>query len=210
MKTFISYFTLLALFSGIWGIAQVPEQQKMMEAMQAQMAGGMSTNSVVPLTNEQLKQWLPESLLGMERIEVNMGTMGAAGIASIEGRYNTTNEPEFLSTSSGGDRLNPNNKTCIVGVMDGAGGSGSSMLMAKQMMSGMGFESEDENKQHKTVEILGIQAQQVYYKRTNKTELEFVYDERFMVSVAATNRNPEETMQLVNELGLERLLEMKE
>ncbi|MGI9547306.1 MAG: hypothetical protein ACR2MM_08725 [Flavobacteriaceae bacterium] len=208
MRTVNNCTTLIALLATIFVIGQTPEQENMMKAMQSQVGGDMSLSTAVPLSDDQLKTLLPKSLAGMELIEVKHGAMSAANMASIDGVYDTKGEPEFISTDSGGEKLNPNRRRCNIGVADGAGPTGSNMLMSMKMMSGMAFESEDENKQQKTLEVQGIKAQQVYHKKSNKTELQFVYLDRFMVSVSATNRNPEETWQLIEHLDLARLSEL--
>ncbi len=70
-----------------------------------------------PLTNAELKGWLPEEVNGMKRISFKAGTMGVIQIASIEAVY--TNEDK--------------SKKFKIEVIDGAGPMGASATMGMRL-----------------------------------------------------------------------------
>src|SRR5690606_2752337 len=63
---------------------------------------------ITPLTNEELKAWLPDEIKGMKRISYKAGQAGMMGIASIEATY--ANEDK--------------SKKFTINVIDGAGQMG--------------------------------------------------------------------------------------
>ncbi len=177
------------------GMAQNPmDFQKSMEKLKHE----------TPLTNEKLKMWLPENLSGMERISIK--TPESPGVSSIEAIYNTTDEPEFLTTASGGDALNKKNKSISLGIIDGAGPTGSGIVSALVMMNSMPFETEDASKHQKVSTVNGITGQETYRKKVNSTEVQFVYKGRFAVTVKSTHLNPDETWKIIPLLDLEALI----
>lgn len=157
-----------------------------------------------PLTEDQLKSWFPESINGLVRQEFVAGEGAMPNVTSITATYITPNEPEF-SVQNGEELLNPNYKTLTIGVLDGAGPTGSGLMMSMGMMAEMNFEMEDDRKVQKVVEFQNIKAQQTFHKKTIKTELQFVHGERFGISVSGSKMMPEETWTSINPLGLDNL-----
>ncbi|MGI9550188.1 MAG: hypothetical protein ACR2MT_03225 [Aurantibacter sp.] len=176
----------------------VPDVQKMQETM-------AKLQDLEPLTNDQLKSWFPESINGLVRQEFEAEEGSMPNVASISAAYVTPDEPEFLSGPNGEDVLNPKRKTLVVGVTDGAGPTGSGVIMSMGMMSDMNFEMEDDRKQQKVGEVEGIKAQQTFHKKTVKTELQFVHGGRFGISIAGANMEPQETWGHVKALDLDNL-----
>lgn len=158
-----------------------------------------------PLSTEQLIAWFPEELNGLERTSVGAGKNAQPGVTMVQAIYRTPGQTEFLTTATGGDILNPNYKTVMVGVMDGAGRIGAGLVSATAMMTRMNFEQDDEKKHQKVVEVNGIKAQETYHKQKDRTEVQFVYDGRFGISVEANKFNSEETWNHIANLGLENL-----
>lgn len=147
-----------------------------------------------PIGNKDLKEWLPENLDGMERTKFRLGGSGMAKVRSVEGTY----------------KKKGTKKTLKARVMDGAGEEGSVMAMGFGMVGKMEMEMEDEHKHKKTVEFDGLQVQQTYYKKNNRTNFMFVYEERFMITVDALDMGPEETWKMVEQLDLEGLVDLTE
>ena len=157
------------------------------------MAKRMNTlKEMAPMSNEDLKSWLPETLDAMERTRFRVGGSGMAKVSSVEGTYKDKATKKSLNAM----------------VMDGAGEAGSVMAMSFGVFGNMDMEMEDEHKHQQTVEVNGIQAQQTYFKKNNRTDLMFVYDDRFMVTIKTTDMNPADTWELVEALNLERLGEL--
>lgn len=143
----------------------------------------------VPLSNEELKEWLPENLEGFERTGFKVGQAGMYNVNSVEGTY---------KPSEGKKKFN-------VAVIDGAGPTGSMMAASYGLLGNFDMEEEDEYKHKKTVEVNGIKAQQTYKKKANATQLLFAFEERFLVTVNTTDMGIEETWRLTERLELEKL-----
>ena len=147
--------------------------------------------NTVPLTNGQLKDWLPENLGDLKRTGFKVGKAGMYQVNSVEGTYKEVD---------GKKKLN-------VMVIDGAGPTGSMMAASYGLLGNFDMEEEDEYKHKKTVKVDGIKAQQTYKKRANDTQLLFAYQERFLVTVNATDMNVDETWRTVKRLDLENLVD---
>ena len=163
------------------------------------------------LTNEQLKEWLPESLNDMKRTGFKAGQAMYANLASIEGKYDTPEEESHIKNDEGERITNPDKKSFKVQVMDGAGPTGSMMITSLNMMSKMDFEEENEYHHKKTVNVGKIRAIQTYKKQRNKTsspktDIQFVYKDRFGVIVNSTNMSLEETWKTIIMLDLDKLV----
>lgn len=151
-----------------------------------------------PLTNEQLKAWLPEEINGMERTGFKAGQAGYANISSIEGTFDTKDEEQYIKNEDGERVYNPAKKTLKISVMDGAGPTGSMMIAGINMLTRMDMEEQDEHTHKKTVTRDGIKAYQVTEKprhntAAGKTRVEFVYKDRLGIRVYGTNMDLEET-----------------
>ncbi|MGJ8737482.1 hypothetical protein [Zobellia laminariae] len=148
----------------------------------------------IPLTNEQLKGWLPTNLGDLERAGFKVGQTGMYQVNSVEGTYKIPEEKRKFS----------------VMVIDGAGPTGSMMSTSYGLLGNFEMETEDEYKHQQTVEVDGVKAQQTYKKKSNHTQLMFAYKERFLVTVNASDMLPEETWDMVRKLKLEELTDMAE
>jgi len=148
----------------------------------------------VPLTNEQLKDWLPEKLGSLDRTGFKVGQAGMYQVNSVEGTFkNTEGKQKFNVT-----------------VIDGAGPTGSMMAASYGLLGNFDMEEEDEYKHKKTVEVDGIKAQQTYKKRANDTQLLFAYQERFLVTINASDMNVDETWRTVEKMNFETLVDLTE
>lgn len=143
----------------------------------------------IPLTNAQLKEWLPQSLGAMERTGFKVGEVGMYQVASVEGTYKKTESKQKFN----------------IAVIDGAGPTGSVMASGYGMVGKIDMEVEDENKHQQTVTVNNIKAQQIYKKKRNDTQLMFVYEERFLVTINATDMNVEETWNITKKLDFKAL-----
>ncbi len=150
--------------------------------------------NATPLTNEQLKEWLPKSLGNLDRTGFKVGQAGMYQVNSVEGTYKKTD---------GKQKFN-------VMVIDGAGPTGSMMSAGYGMFGNMEMEVEDEYKHQQTVTVKGIKAQQTYKKKANNTQLMFAYEERFLITINATDMNADETWNMTQKLDLEELVDLAE
>ncbi|NNE76739.1 MAG: hypothetical protein HKN31_06660 [Pricia sp.] len=157
----------------------------------------------VPLTNQELKEWLPQSLDGWERTSLGVGKTGYINVASIEGGF--TNEIEWENEKGESETIK---QKFSVSIVDGAGPTGSIMIAGLGMAGKMDMEEENEYKHSKSLEVKGIKAQQTFHKKRNETALQFVYKKRFGIMVNSVKMNPEETWAMLEKLDLDRLNEM--
>ncbi|MBU2948113.1 hypothetical protein [Zobellia uliginosa] len=145
--------------------------------------------STTPLTNGELREWLPENLGNLKRTGFKIGQAGMYQVNSVEGTYKMSEEKKKFK----------------VVVIDGAGPTGSMMAASYGLLGNFEMETEDEFKHQQTVEVNGVKAQQTYKKKTNDTQLMFAYEERFFVTVNGSDMLPDETWGMVEKLKLEEL-----
>jgi len=145
-----------------------------------------------PLTNDDFKSWMPESIAGMERTGYKTGTAGMANIASAEATYKNEDK----------------SKSITVAVIDGAGPTAAFAVASFRLITAMDMEQENESGYEKTVKKEGFKALEKYRKTNGNTEITFLYDERFGVSVNANDMTPDEVWDLVDNLDLKKLSKM--
>lgn len=165
----------------------VKEAQKVEERIE-------ELKNATPLTNDQLKSWLPESLGSFERTGFKIGQAGMYQVNSVEGTYKVSEDKRKFN----------------VIIIDGAGPTGSMMSVSYGLLGNFEMETEDEFKHLQTVEVNGVKAQQIYKKKSNNTQLMFAYRERFLVTVNTIDINVEETWQMTEKLNLEELVDLTE
>ena len=211
MKNVRNFILAIIFLTSLKVSAQTPDQidsdaaaTSMMQNVQKMQEDMARLTALIPLTNEQLKEWLPESLGELKRISFSVGEQGHMGIGNVKATFNTTEEPEFVTSDTGGDEFNTNNKTFTIEVVDGAG-PGAEIFSTTIMMANMNMLSDDRNKEVKSVNINGIEGQQTYHKQANKTSLYFIYQDRFGISVTGNHLNPEETSKYFEKFNLEDL-----
>lgn len=162
-------------------------------AKEAQKAGKdiQKMAELEPLTSEDFKNWMPDKVGDLNRTGFKNNAMGAMNVASSEATYkNETGDKQIKVT-----------------VVDGAG-TGSFAIAGIRMASQMDMEEQDENGYKKTVKYNGGKAMEEYETNRNRTELQFLHDERFGVTVDATGMDAKETWALVDELQLKKLSKM--
>ena len=142
-----------------------------------------------PLTNEELKEWLPEEINGMKRTGYKAGQASYMKIASIEGTY--TNEDK--------------SKKFTFQVIDGAGQMGAAATAGMRMLFSQDFEEEDEYKTRRTVKKNGVKAIEEYKKKNNNSEIQLMEDNRFYIKANGTNMDIDETWDAIDELDIEDL-----
>ncbi len=146
---------------------------------------------MTPLTNEEWMGWLPESLGEYERSSYVLDREGVMNVSSIEGSYKNGEGSLFK-----------------IEILDGAGPSGSTLLVGYLMIADFQKEIKTSTRHAQYLERNGLKARQTYYSDANKTELQFVFDERFGVLVNTRKLTPEETWELVDQMNISRLKEL--
>ncbi|MEM7187380.1 MAG: hypothetical protein AAF466_12040 [Bacteroidota bacterium] len=142
-----------------------------------------------PLTNDELKAWLPDEIDGMKRTGYKAGQGSYLQIAMVEATYTSEDK----------------SKKFRVEVMDGAGEMGATATAGMRLLFSQDFEEEDEYKSRRTVKKDGVKAIEEYRKNNNKSEIQLFHDNRFFVKGVGTNMNVEETWDAIDELDLDNL-----
>ncbi len=142
-----------------------------------------------PLTNEELKEWLPDEINGMKRTGYKAGQTSYMKIASIEATY--TNEDK--------------SKKFNFQVIDGAGQMGASATAGMRMMFSQDFEEENEYKTRRTVKRDGNKAIEEYKKNNNSSNIQLMENGRFYIKANGTNMDIDETWDAIEELDLDDL-----
>lgn len=144
---------------------------------------------MTPMTNEEMRDWLPEEIDGMKRISYKAGEVGMMGIASIEGNY--ANEDKT--------------KQFGINLIDGAGESGSALTASMRMMMSQAFEEEDEYRKRRTTTKNGNKVIEEFQKDGKHTNIQFMQNNRYFIEAKGENMSLEETWDAIDELKLNKL-----
>lgn len=146
-------------------------------------------SEATPLTNDEMKAWLPADIDGMKRTAFKTGAMGMMNIASVEATYATEDKSRSFK----------------VEVIDGAGEMGALSTAGLRMAFSMDFEEETETKTRKTVTKNGVKAIEEYDKRRNQSVIQFMQDKRFYIKATGDNMEINELWKLIDEMDAEDL-----
>lgn len=144
---------------------------------------------MTPLTNEELKAWLPDEINGMKRISYKAGQVGMMGIASIEAAYANEDKSKKFS----------------INVIDGAGQMGAAATMGMRMVMSQDFEEEDEYRTRKTVKKNGKKAVEEFEIGNNNSKIQYLENNRFYLEANGKNMDIDETWDAIDELKLKKL-----
>lgn len=167
-------------------VSNTKEVMKEMNNMQDDIK---ELQQVTPLTNDELKAWLPDEIDGMKRIAYKAGQGSYLQIAMIEATY--ANEDK--------------SKKFKIEVMDGAGEVGAAATAGMRIMFSQDFEEEDEQKTRRTVKKDGMKAIEEYRKNNNKSSIQFFQGNRFYMNATGTNMDLDETWSAIDELDMKDL-----
>lgn len=144
---------------------------------------------ITPLTNDELKAWLPDEINGMKRISYKAGQTSFMKIASIEASY--ANEDK--------------SKTFKVQVIDGAGEMGAAATAGMRMLFSQDFEEETETQVKRTIKKNGVKAIEEYSKDRNNCTIQFMQDDRFYINASGRNMDLDETWKAIDDLDVQNL-----
>jgi len=146
-------------------------------------------SETTPLTNEEMKAWLPDEVDGMKRTAFKTGAMGMMNIASVEATYSSEDKSRSFK----------------VEVIDGAGEMGALSTAGLRMAFSMDFEEETETKTRKTVSKNGVKAIEEYNKSRNQSVIQLMQDNRFYVKATGENMEIDTLWELIGEMGTDDL-----
>lgn len=144
---------------------------------------------LTPLTNDELKVVVPETLNGLKRKSFSAGGLAVTGLSSIDAEY--------------GDDA----KYVKISIMDGAGEAGSAIVSLMALTLSMDTESESNGIKTKTTEVNGIRSitEDTKSESSVNSSIKFIYKDRYSVSVDGTGYNLQELEAFVKELNLSAL-----
>jgi len=167
----------------------VSNTQKVIKESTKLQEGIKELSETTPLTNEEMKTWLPDDVGGLKRTAFKTGAMGMMNIASIEATYTAEDK----------------SKSFKLEIIDGAGEMGAMSTAGLKMAFSMDFEEEDEFKSRKSVTKNGIKAIEEYDKRRNKSTIQLFHNDRFYLKATGEKMEIDELWDFINEINLEDL-----
>lgn len=160
-------------------LSDVKDMAKSMEINQ-----GKSENlkKLSPLSLDQMKALIPEEFMGMKRSSFN--TANAMGVATCNANYKSENGQELK-----------------VEILDCAGEMGTNMY-SMRFLGLWNFEEENDNGYQKTIDLNGDKAIEKYSKSSNRYELTYFANDRFLVNLEGENVGIDFLKQAAKNLNL--------
>lgn len=140
-----------------------------------------------PLTNDELKAWLPEEILGMKRKSFKAGETAMLKVSSINASYADEEGDRKLSFT----------------LTDGAGPVGASMIGGLRLALAQDFEEESDNGFRKTTTKNGVKA--IVEKKGENSSIQLISKERFHLSVNGNNMDVDDLWSAIDEIKLNKL-----
>ncbi len=158
---------------------KIDDVQKNMDALKSQK----------PVSNEELKSVIPETLGGMKRTEITIGNLAAMNLSSAEAKYAE------------------DNKQIEINIIDGAGEAGSGIVSIFLMSLNADMEKTTENGFEKTAEINGSKAYVTQNKSGESTnsEIKYIVKNRYVIDVIGDGFTVDELGQAIKGLDVSKL-----
>lgn len=159
---------------------------KVSSSMQDVTKNMESLKNIQPLTNDELKAALPETILGLKRKELSVGDNSMMNLSTAEGKY-----------------ANDENKRIKVEIIDGAGETGSAMVSIMIMGLNVNKEKTTESGFEKSTEINGVKSIVSEDKNGEKiqSKIQTVLKNRYLVTLSADGFSYEELKTALDELN---------
>ena len=145
---------------------------------------------MVPFSNEKMTSWMPNELGDLKRASYSV----SSAIGTSQGDMVFENEARDKSLS--------------VSILDGAGEVGSSIYSTQYLMMQTlkNMSSESDNKTEKVVNRNGNLSYETYYKTENRSTIQVILEDRFIVNVEGQGMTPDETWANIDKLKIKGLL----
>ena len=159
---------------------------KVSSSMQDVTKNMESLKNIQPLTNDELKAALPETILGLKRKELSVGDNSMMNLSTTEGKY-----------------ANDENKRIKVEIIDGAGETGSAMVSIMIMGLNVNKEKTTESGFEKSTEINGVKSIVSEDKNGDKiqSKIQTVLKNRYLVTLSADGFSYEELKTALDKLN---------
>ncbi len=157
----------------------------------AEEASGGKVKAKEVVDYQSLKDFMPGSVIGMKRTELNGQKSGAMG--------------QNLSTAEA--RYEEGNKSLQISVID-AGGS-ALVLAGLAMWADMDMSKESDEGYERTTKIDGYKAFEQYNNRDQSGQVSVLVEDRFIVNVEGDNISDKDLKRAMDKLDLKKLARMK-
>jgi hypothetical protein len=139
-----------------------------------------------PLSNDELKAVMPETMMGLKRTSLSVGDNSMLQFSSSEAEY------------SDGE-----NKKIKITVMDGAGETGSAMVSVMMMGFATNSEKTTENSFEKMGDFNGVKASIKERKSEDRvnSDIQYIVKERYLISIEANGYTTEELKAVMNDIN---------
>ncbi len=155
------------LFEAIEGISDL---NKMVEEAEEIEEESDKLLKATPISNEELKAFLPETLAGFPRKKFSVGNQFMTDVAMAEAEYE-----------------NENGNMVSLSVMDGAGETGSAMITLARLGFARDFEEQSDRGYKKSTTIDGYKAIEEVkkddYDNSENSKIDLLIAKRFMVTL---------------------------
>lgn len=177
------------LFDIIDGVSDLNKIADEVEKMEEE---GEKLINTTPISNDQLKKILPETLLGLPRKKFSVGNQFMADVAMAEAEYKSEEG---------------NDNQVAFSIVDGAGEMGSAMISLVRMGLSRDYEEQTDNGYNKSTTINGYKAIEEFEKRYETTypKIKFLINNRFLVSLEGKGVTMDQLKKALNELDLDDL-----
>lgn len=145
---------------------------------------------ISPLSDEELESWLQNKVKSLDRISYKVGNMRAVGLTTLKAKYSNPNKSQ----------------TFKIEMMDGAGKSGSVTLGGVMRRLTANYDVGSDSESRKTVTKNGIKAIEIYHPKLNKSEIDFIFQDRFHIKASGENMKIDKLWEFVGEITSKNLI----
>ena len=172
-------------------ISSVQTLNKMGNATENIEKRGEELKKTAPVSNDEFKTAVPETLLGMSRKELSLGETSMMEMNSATARYHSENGNEI---------------TLIIN--DGAGEMGSSLYTLTKLGLAADVEKQNEYGWQKTMDIAGNKSVVEEEKNADfiTSKITFIAKDRYLISLNSQGLTVEELKKAVSEINFNTLL----
>jgi len=177
------------IFEAIEGFSSLKKIAKEAEKINQEKLKLLGTT---PLSNHELKELLPETLLNLPRKKFSVNIQATIGI--------------YVATASYG---NENSNPISLTIMDGAGEGGNGAINLIRLRLTADSQEESDKGYTKTTTIAGYKGLEEYEKYNDRTKsiISFLVSDRFLVRLEGKNSTINQLKNAIQELDLNSLEE---
>lgn len=146
--------------------------------------------SIIPVTREQLKNWIPNQIGEYKINKTVIGYKESVEMSAIKGTYRHLSNPT---------------KQVIMEILDGAGPVASVLLSGSIQKLNLDFEELNDDGYSRIYKRNGQRVWEVENKREEMSELEFIHNGRFLVSLKGHHLQNEELWSFADYLDFNTL-----